>query len=396
MKLNSVKENVHVVSDKVVSLRRALHARPELGFEEEKTAALVSTTLKELGLQVTENVGGSTGVVGLLEGDKPGKTIALRADMDALPIQEVADVPYRSRVPGVMHACGHDAHVAMLLGTAEVLSKFKKGLKGNVKFIFQPGEEGKGGGKVMVESGVLEAPRVDAIFALHVWPELPLGTVGYRHGTIMASSDHFRLVVEGKSAHGASPHHSIDALLIGSMVVQALQTIVSRNLSPVEPGVISIGSFHSGSSYNVIPGKAELMGTVRAANRETAEVFRHLIEERIHGIVSGMGGSYQLVYDVGYPPTINDSDMTVLLKEVAAGVVGDENLYHMPAPSMCGEDFSFYLQRVPGSYFYLGVGPNEPDQGFPGLHHPSFDFCDANILPVGVEIFTLLALNFLR
>ncbi len=392
----SIESDICAIADTVVALRRDFHAYPELGFEETRTSEIVAQFLDDLGIKVIRDVGGTTGVVGLLEGVESDKTVALRADMDALPVEEANDLEYRSKVKGVMHACGHDAHTAVLLGAAAVLSKHRDSLKGNVKFIFQPAEEGKGGAKYMVEAGVLDAPEVDAIFALHVWPELPEGIVGYRYGTTMASSDHFHLTVEGKGAHGASPHSSNDVIVAASLIVQALQTVISRGINPVEPGVLSIGSFHAGINYNVIPEKAELLGTIRASSPDARETIHNLMEERIKGIAAAMGVQYRLVFGTGYPPTVNDEFMTNLLKATARDVVGADRLKEMPAPSMCGEDFSFYLQKVPGCYFYLGVGSKDPLQRFPGLHNPSFSFNDRKNLSIGVELFVKLAFNYLN
>jgi amidohydrolase len=364
------------VVPEVVEIRRDIHTHPELAYQEKRTAKLVADWLVRLGMEVREGVAG-TGVVGLLRGAEEGETVALRADMDALPLQEETGLPYASQEPGRMHACGHDGHTAMLMGTAKVLSRLRSDLKGNVKFIFQPAEEGGGGGKVMCDEGVLEAPRVGAIFALHDWPDLEVGEIGTKRGVIMANTDQFRITIRGKGGHAARPQEAIDAVVMAAQVVQGLQTIVSRRVNPLSPVVVTVGKIEAGSTHNIIAGSATLLGTVRTLSEESREQVMKSMRQTAEAVAMMFEAPPpELEVIRGYPATVNDDGMTDLVTEVAKRLVGEDMVRTIAEPSMGGEDFSFYLQRVPGSMFRLGIA----DRGSRVLLHTSkFDFDDRAI-----------------
>ncbi len=311
------------IQEELVKIRREIHANPELGLQEHKTAALVADKLKQLGLEVQTGVG-ETGVVGILKGTDAGKTLLIRADMDCLAMEELNDVPYKSQIPGQMHACGHDAHTTWVLGSAMILSELRDTFKGTIKFVFQPAEEGQGGAKRMIDDGVLENPKVDAAIGAHVWPSVEAGKIGVKYNSMMAAPDMFHLNIRGKGGHGAEPHNSIDPISIGCQVYSALQTIVSRKINPVDSAVLSVTQFHGGSAHNVIPNEVKLTGTVRTLLPETRENMPKMMEQIIGGIVSANGGTYDLEYIPYYPPVINDTDMTHIVKHSAAEILGEE------------------------------------------------------------------------
>jgi amidohydrolase len=389
-KYDDILKKAEGLKQKMIDLRRDLHQYPELGLQEFNTARKVEGVLKALGLETRMFVNG-TGVRGFLRGSEPGETIALRADMDALPIQEETDLPYQSQNKGVMHACGHDAHIAMLLGAATILSEMRKELKGNVAFIFQPAEEIGAGAKAMVEEGALEG--ANRIFGLHVYSILPFGTLGYRPGPLMAAGDFFDVKITGKGGHGGLPHLTVDPIVIAANAISTLQTIVSREVDPVESAVISICKMNGGEAYNVIPETATFGGTIRSHKPELREGLPRRIKEILDGLVSGMRGSYELTLMSKFPATINDEEMTAFVVKVAKEILGEDKL-SLLRPLMGSEDFSFYLQKVPGTFAFLGVENKDKGIIYPH-HHPKFNI-DEDILPLGTALHVAVALEYLK
>jgi amidohydrolase len=375
--------------DLIINLRRDLHRIPETAYTEKKTSAYVANYLNKLQLEVKTGIA-RYGVVGLMKTDRPGPTLMIRADMDALPLKENTGLAFASEHEGAMHACGHDAHMAMVLGAATVLSKIKDKLTGNIKFLFQPAEEGPGGAKPMIEAGVMENPKVDYCIGCHMWPDIPERTIGVRPGPFMAAMDRFDIKIKGKGGHGAMPHLCVDALEVGTQVVNALQRIVSRHMDPLEPTVVTIGTFHAGTAFNIIPGEAELSGTSRTFSRDTWNTWEARIEKVVRGVCESMGSDYELSYSQGYPVTINDESMAELVHRCAEKVVG-ENRVVVPQKTMGGEDFAYYLQRSPGCYFALGVGR----EGAAAVHHPSFDF-NEDVMLLGMETHCRIGLELLK
>ena len=382
--LNQIRLDIRSLQADLVAWRRAIHQRPELGFKEQITADFISRKLAEWNIEHQTEIA-KTGIVATITGDRPGKVLAIRADMDALPIQEENEVAYRSLHDGKMHACGHDGHVAIALGAAYYLNQHRQYFSGTVKFIFQPAEEGPGGAKPMIEAGVLKSPDVDAIIGLHLWNNLPLGQVGVRSGALMAAVECFRCKIWGQGGHGAMPHQTKDAIVIGSQVVNALQTIVARNVNPLDAAVVTVGEFHAGTALNVIADTAQMSGTVRYFNPELEAFIGERIEDIIAGVCQSHGAKYELDYWQLYPPVINNSGITELVRSVAVDVVETPIGVVPECQTMGGEDMSFFLNEVPGCYFFLGAA--NPDKGlaYPH-HHPRFDF-DETALSMGVEIF---------
>jgi amidohydrolase len=379
------------IGPEVVADRRYLHQHPEIAFEEENTARFVAEKLRALGLEVTTGIA-KTGVLGLLRGGQPGKTVLLRADMDALPLEELNDVPYRSRTPGVMHACGHDAHTAMLLGVARLLTERRDAIKGTVKFIFQPAEEAGGGAKPMIDEGVMENPRVDAAFGVHIGQDLPLGTIGVRTGPMNAASDGFVATIRGKGAHAARPHLAVDPVVIAAQCILALQTLVSREVNPLRQAVITVGAVHAGTVANIIPEEAVMRATVRTFDDEIRQHLAERIPALLRGIATALRGEADVQYRFGYPVLVNDAAMTDLVREVARGIVGPERLIERE-PGMGGEDMAYFLQRAPGCFFR--IGSRNPERGLVyGHHHPRFDVDEA-ALPVGIDMFVRLVERYL-
>jgi hippurate hydrolase len=370
--------------EKIVALRRDIHSEPELGFDTEKTAEKVLAALDGLPLEIQTGVA-QNGVVATLRGEEEGPTVALRADMDALPIQEETGLPFASEVEGKMHACGHDGHTSMLVGAAHALSGMRDRLEGSVKFVFQPAEEGGGGGRVMVDEGV--ADDVSSIFALHLWPGLPFGNVATKAGPIMAAADAFEMEIRGPGGHGAMPHLAADAVVIAAQVVTVLQTIVSREVDPVEPAVLTIGEIGAGTAFNIIPEKARLAGTVRTFNPDLRERMPGRIEAVARGVAKGMRGDAYLDYTFSYPVTVNDQDAAERALGVAEGLFGGQSVLELSNPSMTSEDFAYFLERVPGAFMWLGVG-----EDVSGLHTPQFAF-DEGILPRGSALLAALAVE---
>ncbi|TAM59366.1 amidohydrolase [bacterium] len=376
------------VLDDVVATRRDLHAHPELAFEETRTAAIVEARLRALGYDVRTGIA-KTGVLGILRSGKPGRTVLLRADMDALPIEEQNDLPFRSTVPGKMHACGHDAHVAMLLGAARVLMERRDELAGTLVLCFQPAEEGKGGGREMVNEGVLDDPNVDAAFGLHISSNYPAGVVAWRRGPFFASSDSIEITIRGRGGHGASPHEGVDPIFTAGQFITSVQQVVSRNISPLEPGVVTIGAIHGGTTHNVIPDTVTLLGTVRAFDAEVRAAMPERIERVLAAACASTGATYDYTYVWRYPITVNDGEQTGLVDELARGLFGVERSVEGER-TMGAEDFSFFLERVPGSYFLIGAAGG-PETSKP--HHNAAFTIDERALETGVQMLVALGLE---
>ncbi|HEX8069754.1 MAG TPA: amidohydrolase [Pyrinomonadaceae bacterium] len=381
----------------LVAQRRDLHMHPELSNREERTARVVAERLKALGLDEVKTGVGRHGVVALLRGAKPGPTVAVRADMDALPIQEVNDVPYKSQTPGVKHACGHDAHTTVELGVAEVLSKMRDEINGSVKFIFQPAEEGaptgeEGGARLMIKEGALENPRPQAIFGLHTEPNLQAGQIGYHSGPAMASSDTFSVYIRGKSAHGAQPQNGVDAVVVAAQCVLALQNIRSRRIDPLEPLVITLGTIQGGTRFNIIAAEVKLTGTMRTLNDQVRERAIALMRETLASVTAAYGATYELNMEDGNPVTYNEPALVAEALPTVRRVVGDQNAVAL-RPFMPAEDFSHYQKVVPGFYYFLGVG-NKARGITAGWHTPDFDI-DEDSLVVGVKVMSNVLLDYL-
>ncbi|MBQ7785751.1 MAG: amidohydrolase [Clostridia bacterium] len=372
----------------IIEKRRQLHRIPERGFAEFKTQKVIMDALEEIGIPYkTER----TWVIGLIEGGRPGEVVALRADMDALPLEEPDGCPFRSEHPGMMHACGHDAHMAILLGAAKVLYGIRDQLRGSVKLLFQPAEETEGGALPMVEAGAMEDPHVDRVYGLHVMPRLPLGVVETRAGTLNASTDTVHLTIHGKAGHGAYPESSTDAIVCAAQVITALQTLVSRNLSPLESAVLSIGMIEGGTAGNIICDKVTMRGTLRTANSELRAMMKRRIRETAEGVALAMGCRAEVIIDSGYAALVNDSAEAARVRRVAARLLGEENAVEKDAPSMGGEDFSFFSDCVPGAFFHLGC-VNASKMPAPPLHSRDFDL-DEECLTIGVMMHAALVLD---
>jgi amidohydrolase len=363
--------------------RRYLHAQPELAFNEHKTSDFVAARLEEFGLEVHRGLAG-TGVVGTLRRGEGG-TVGLRADMDALPITEANDFGHASRHTGHMHACGHDGHTTMLLGAASQLARNGR-FGGTVHFIFQPAEEGEAGGRKMIEDGLFDLFPVDRVFGMHNWPGLPAGHFAVRPGPMMASSDSWEMIVEGRGGHAAMPDTCTDPVVVSAQIVMALQTIVSRNLHPVDSGVVSVTQIHAGEAFNVIPGQVVLRGTARSFQPATRDLIERRMGEIAHGIAQAGDCSVRFHYDRRYPPTINNAEQARFAADVAALLVGEEHVDRDPVPTMGGEDFAFMLQEKPGAYLFIGNGPSDNGRV---LHSPHYDFND-DILSVGAAYWVKL------
>jgi amidohydrolase len=371
------------IYDEIVSIRRDLHQHPELGFQEVRTARIVAEKLGTLGYEVVTGVG-KTGVVGLLSGGQAGeRTVLLRFDMDALPIQEENDVPYRSQTPGVMHACGHDAHVAVGIGVATLLARHRDRFRGTVKLMFQPAEEGLGGANAMIRDGVLKGPNVDLALGLHVSSNHDTGTAVVRSGAMMAASDKLHILVRGRGGHAAHPEQAIDAVLVASQIVVALQTIVSRSLNPEETGVVTVGSIHAGNAGNVIAETAELQGSIRSFSEEARELLHRRINEVATGVAIALGATAEVTLTRGVNATVNAPAPTETVYKVAAEVLGADKV-DTTYRTTGGEDFSAVLAAVPGNFFFLGARDEARNLNYPH-HNPHFDI-DETCLPQGVAI----------
>ncbi|HEU0307201.1 MAG TPA: M20 aminoacylase family protein [Lysobacter sp.] len=385
---NDPLEMLRLFHAELVHIRRDIHANPELGFEEKRTSQLVADKLAEWGIEVHRGLA-TTGVVGVVKGRKDsGRAIGLRADMDCLPMHEVSDVPHKSTVAGRMHACGHDGHTTMLLGAARYLAQTRN-FDGTVNLIFQPAEEGGGGGRVMVEEGLFTRFPVDAVYALHNWPGLPAGKIAVRSGPMMAATDEIKIKVRGKGGHAALPHLAADPVVATAHIITALQTIASRNANPIDALVVSLCSMQTSQvgAFNVIPGHVELIGTVRTFSKEMRELAEKRIREIATAVAEGLGASAEVEYRRGYPATVNTEKEAAFAARVGEKVFGKGNVVTDGEPTMGGEDFSFMLQAKPGAYVFLGQGGA---QGGCFLHNPGYDFND-EVIPLGAGYLAALA-----
>lgn len=375
----------------LVSWRRALHQHPELGFEEEWTARFVSERLGEVGVTEVETGVAGTGVVGVLRAEgSNAPAVLLRADMDALPVQEVSGRKYGSRIPGKMHACGHDGHMAMLLGAAALLAGGRDELARDVVFCFQPAEEGRGGARRLIEEGILDRYGVGSVFALHLWSLFPTGTLHVRSGPIMAAQDEFSATVVGRGGHGAQPNRARDPIVAASLGILALQPVVSRFVDPVEPAVVHVGSLHGGNAPNVIPDRVTLEGSLRSFTEPVRSLLRARVESALRGAAEGAGCSLEFELRPGYPPVVNDPEAVERVRSVASEVLGPDRVVETPAMA-ASEDFAYFLGRAPGAFAFLGAG--DPARGIDAPHHaPEFDI-DEGVLPQGAEILARLALE---
>lgn len=376
----------------LIQVRRDFHQYPELGLEEERTSKQIVHYLSEMGIAVQQGIAG-TGVVGLIRGKEGGKTVALRADMDALPIEEENKVDYKSKIVGKMHACGHDAHMTIQLGAAYLLQKNRHRLKGNVKLIFQPAEETVGGAKPMIEAGVLENPKVDAIFGLHMAPDLPVGQIALKYGQMNASSDTLKLTIIGEEAHGAYPHLGKDAILIAAQVIVGLQSIISRNVDPRQSACISLGVIKGGTQGNILAREVELIGTIRTLDPQVRQMVLTRVEEVVRHVTTAFGGDYRLQLEAGYTSLINNTELVDLVRQNASIYLNKENISIDPLPSLGVEDFAFFAEQVPAVFYRLGCRNEEKGIIYP-LHHPCFDI-DEQCLKIGALLQVENVLTFL-
>ncbi len=384
-----MKKILQSLLDEIIEIRHQMHQAPELAKQEKYTALLVSNTLKKYGYDVKEKIGGY-GVSAVLDSGRPGKTVALRAEMDALPIHEQTRLAYKSIHDNVMHACGHDGHTATLLMVAIALISCKDRFKGKIKFIFQPAEETGSGTLAMVNAGILENPKVDAIFAYHNTPKSEAGLFKTKIGCLMAGQDTFNITIKGRGGHAAHPDMTIDPIYIGSLLIQAIQSIVSRFNSPVEPLIISVTQFHSGTTHNVIPEIACINGTIRTCSVENRQKMKQKLVELTKSIAESFGAKAEIEYQYCFPPTINYKDETELALKTAKEVIGEENASYLEQQSMASEDFSYYLEKVPGCFFFIGNGI---DKGM--VHTSKYEFND-KIITTAAEIMAQVAINYLN
>lgn len=375
-----IKPEINAIAPEIIDIRRDIHMYPEQGFDVYRTAALVAENLKAADIRVQEKVG-KTGVVGDLEGNHPGPTIALRADMDALPIQETGNVAYRSKNDGVMHACGHDGHTAILLGVAKILSHKRELLHGRLRFIFQPSEEKDGGATHMIDDGCLEG--VDEIYGIHLWNYSEFGEIGSTPGAILAATDSLNFVVKGIGGHGAMPQGTVDAIVVSANLINALQTVVSRNVDPLRNAVVTVGTIHGGDNHNVIASLVKMDGTVRTFSKEISTLIRNRIRQIAKGMETTFGGKIEVKIEKGYPATINDPKLFEKLMSAAKRIVGDGA--RKIKPFMGGEDFAYYADKVPGCFFFVGSSPQGVPPGTVPHHCSHFDF-DERALLVGASV----------
>lgn len=387
-----LKKEIAGIEKEVIALRRDFHQHPEIGLKETRTAGIIAGYLKKVGLVVKTGVG-RTGVVGLLQGGKPGKTLMMRADMDALPIQEKNQVSYRSENDGVMHACGHDGHMAILLGAAKILNDHRHKISGQIKFVFQPGEEGYDGARLMIEDGVMEDPRVDAVIGLHLGCKIKTGKIGLRNGAFMASSDAFSIRVYGQMGHGAHPESGVDAIYISGNVITSLQSLVSREVSALNPVVVHVGMIKGGTAGNIIADRVTLRTVVRTLDEELRGTIHQRLDRILKGITSAYRGSHEIRYLGGVGPVVNDPVFLEVVRSAAELTVGKENIL-TPDPSMGSDDMARFLEKVPGCYFSLGAGNEKKGYNFP-VHHPCFDL-DEKGLAIGVETLVRSAFGYFR
>lgn len=390
---NSIRLLVEKNTQRTIDIRRHLCQWPEVSGQEEKTSAMVVSVLKQLGIPAREKVGGF-GVVGLIEGGSPGPTVALRADMDALVLQDRKKVPYASKVPGVAHGCGHDVHTAILLGTAMVLSHVRDEIPGQVKLVFQPAEETTSGASRMISEGVLGEPDVACIVALHCYPNLRVGEVGIKQGVTMAASDSFDIVIHGKGGHAARPHETVDAILVAANVINSLHQIVSRRIDPLKPAVITIGSVKGGTARNVIADRVEIQGTMRSLDGKVRERLMESIRMVLDGVTSTMGVGYELKFTERTPAVVNDEKVTSLVEDAIIEIEGPGAVRTLCEPSMGAEDFAFYTEHVPGCFIRLGICGEGEETRHP-LHSGRFDI-DERAIPVGMNILSWAVIRLLE
>ena len=393
--LQTLHDDAHAAYDQLVAWRRDFHQHPELGFQETRTASIVADHLRGLGLEVSTGVA-KTGVVAIVEGDNlpaEAPTVMVRFDMDALPIDEATGLPFASQTPGVMHACGHDGHIAIGMGVAQLLVKHRHHLSGRVKMVFQPAEEGLGGAAAMVREGVMEHPKPSAAFGLHLWSRLPLNQVIVQEGPLWANAGIFELTVHGQGGHGAMPHETIDATLVASQIVVAWQSIVARNIDPAQTAVLTVGTFHSGDAPNVIAGESKLTGTIRTFDPAIESLLKRRMREVAVGICQAFGATCELNFSISIPAVINSPEGAALMRDVATQIVGEEQVAQI-TPMMVGEDVSEFLVRAPGCFILIGAA--KPDDADPSPHHnPTFDF-DERMLPTGAAIMAGAAISYLN
>ena len=388
---NLLKE-ARAIEPEIIKTRRVIHENPELAYKEEATSKLVAEKLAALGIEVKRKVGG-TGVLGILRGSREGKVVALRADMDALPLEEMADVDFKSRVKGVMHACGHDTHVAMLLGAAKILAQHKDELEGTVKFLFQPAEEhgGRGGAKPMIEDGVMENPRVDYVFGLHIDGDEKSGSFAFRGGPIAASPDRFTVRIIGKGGHGSAPHQTIDPVYVAAQVIIAVQGVSSRMIDPVQPFVITVGAVHSGTKENIIPDEAFMEGTIRTLDEATRRRAKAKVAEVVKGVSRAFGARAIVEFEKdAYPVTVNDQKVTEEAMKIIKKLPGTRT--RIMEPLLGGEDFSRFLHEAPGTFYFLGT--KNPAKGCVYPNHSSKFKVDEDVLKYGSASLALLAKEF--
>lgn len=386
VQLNEFNSAINVILPEILDIRRKIHQNPELGYEEYQTTEIIIQKLQKLGINVDRKYS-KTGAVGFIHVPGAKKTVALRADIDALPVCENTEVPFSSKKDGVMHACGHDVHASIALGVAELLSNLKEKLKVNVKFIFQPAEECSphGGAKTMIENGVLDG--VDAILGLHVWPSIPLGKIGVVKGSAMAASDRLKITIDGKSGHAAEPHNSVDAIDIAAHVINTINSFKTKRLDPFEPVVISLGSIHSEGRYNIVCPRVEIDGTIRTLSESTRAFIKENLVEVIENTVKTLGGNCHVDIIQGYDVLINDEKLTIDFIKATKTLLGEENVLTDIRPSMIAEDFAFYAKRVPGTYFFLGSPCEYP------LHSDRF-LADEGCIEVGIRVMANFILNY--
>ena len=388
MQPDDIREIIREIAPEYALIRRHLHQNPELSGLERETSAFVAQELRKIGMDDVRTGVGGFGVIAQLNGSGAGPLFALRADMDALPIQEESDLPYKSCRPGVMHACGHDGHTATLLGTAATLARLRNQFSGSVRFLFQPAEETVHGAEGMCAAGAMDG--VGAIVALHGWPGMPVGRIGVRPGPMMASSDTFEITVRGRGAHAAMPHISVDPIVVGAQVVMALQTLASREIAPTDSVVVTVAQFNAGTAHNIIPFTAQLRGTVRCLSKTVQDSMPERIERIVAGLCMAARAEYTFAYRNGTPVTVNDIGINSLVSEVGAETLGAVNVIPLEAPSMGAEDFAVYLRYAPGAMFRLGVGADVTP-----LHTPTYNFSDEAIA-YGMELFTRTTLRYLQ
>lgn len=391
---NLIQEKAKEVLPYAREIRHKIHSNPELTWEERETSLLIADELDKIpNITVIKGIA-KYGVIGELKGDHSGPVIALRADMDALPILDQTNASYRSKNDGKSHSCGHDGHMANLLGTVKVLSQLKSYLKGTIKFIFQPAEEGGAGAKVLCEEGALDNPKVDVIFGLHAWSTLAKGKIFVKKGPVLAANTEVRIEVSGAGGHAAFPHLSTDQILVASRIYDSLQSIVSRSVEPGDQVVFTVGKFQGGTKSNIIPDKVYMEGTLRTLSKESRDSLLKLMEKMAKDIATAHGACCKFEFNHLYPPTINHDKPTENIKKIISEAIGSENVKELKYSSMGAEDFSFYLERIPGSFFLLGMDDGR-EGGYPSLHHPGFNFNDES-LETSITAFASIALNYYK